>query len=193
MGFSPQDLTLEDVVPVLAQADEDVKGLKILHAALAMGTLMFLGVTVFLGVTQWEQKAQVKNPPDMRPFAFANAGLAIVAWLLAATLPSKILRNKAALNADADSASAFAAMLLGPLKSTWIIQQALLEASALLGATCVMLAIVMGALRQQPLWALNAITSLVFLAESVLLFPSEHRLAKTIVRAAQGTRGLGSV
>ncbi|MCP4548794.1 MAG: hypothetical protein GY835_20230 [bacterium] len=161
--------------------DGDVNALRIIYLSLATGVLLFLGVAVFLS---WQGRNESVPPPDspLIPLSLITVAMLLVCWVSAFWVfdagfrPGK-LGNRLRLSAEINSRGT-AEPSVTFLRGALLVRLAMLEAPALLGLVNIIRWITDGALRAQPLYWLNALPALLFIAFVIMTFPTRESLVE---------------
>lgn len=147
--------------------------LRVLHVALMLGVLLFLGVVLALHLLSVRQDAADAAIPDALSVVHAALFLAATAVGLALT------RRRPA---PAPDAAGRAANALAVVRRAHIAGLVLLEGAALFGLVVCLLAVLQGAMQDQPLYWLNLLSTGVFLAVTAATIPTRDRVETTLRR-----------
>ncbi len=153
-----------------ALGPNELRAMQAIQAALMAGVLLFSLVVVLLAIRP--QAAALATPPaTLTLLSLVHGAMAIGIWSLAPMLQTALLAR-----ARPESGASEAAAALAAIRSAGLLRLALLEGPALFGLVTCLLAARGGALREQPLYWLNALSAGAFLAYAALSFPTRERV-----------------
>ena len=144
--------------------------MQVVQAALMAGVLVFGLVVMLLAIRP--QTMGTPTPARMLTlFSLVHGAMAVGTWSLAPLLQTALLAR-----ARPESGAGVGTAALAAIRSAGLLRLALLEGTALFGLVVCLLAALGGALREQPLYWLNALSALAFLAYAALSFPTRERV-----------------
>ena len=150
----------------------ELRALQILQIALMSGVSLFAAVVVALSVVARPGLTGDALPAaTLRTLSIVHVALAAFAWGLDPLLQSLMLRQGAP------------GPTLGPLaalRQATLTRLALLEAPAILGLVICLLAQRGGVIAAQPLYWLNALSAVAFVAYGALSFPTQARVEERL-------------
>lgn len=171
-----------DLAALDATLDRSRSRMAVVHLALTLGPVAFLGVVVYL----WSVTTPGDQPPKrelLDLLSLVHAGLLLTLVPLGLLVLPKILLGRAVRGA---SGAHFALRVATAVEGACILRMALVEGPALFGTVVVLLAVLQGALQEQPLYWANTASTAVLLVASVLAFPTRGRLSAMVRRALSG-------
>lgn len=154
----------------LRPSASELRALQVVQTALMGGVIIFGLVVVLLAMRPPAAGAAAIPQRVLVLLSAVHAVIALGIWALAPIVQGLLLARLRA------QAGPNAALIAGALRSALILRLALLEGPALFGLVICLLAATSGALRATPLYWLNALSALAFLAYGVLRFPTMERL-----------------
>lgn len=158
-------LTREDLEQGLPE--QGVRGARIIHLAMMMAFLLFVAIVFFVQTRQSSEPAPADGSSFLTLLSLVNAGLAVVTFALAAVIPRQMLARTRPRNA-LQAFQLYLAARIGRL--------ALMEGGALFGAVVTLLGVLQGNLQAQPLYWLNLLPGLIFVAILSTTVPSRDRI-----------------
>jgi len=160
-----------------ALGDVELRAMQVVQVALMAGVLFFGLVVAVLAIRPQTVGAAPPTPAaTLSLLSLVHGAMALGAWAVAFLLHGALLRR-----AVADEAAGTGADALAALRKAMLVRLALLEGPALFGLVVCLLAALGGALRATPIYWLNALSALAFLAIAVLSFPTRERVETSLV------------
>ncbi len=159
---------------------ERIRIFQILHGSLAGGVLMFMLVVLAVAMKGTEVLPGV--PPDPGPvpmLSWVNAAM-LVSCVGVGSFAFRTLFNRSKCEEGLQGADNVGAHLIGLLQIAWIVRLAMFEGVALVGLFTCFLGVSSGFLAAEPVYWLNLVSPLSFLAFSAANFPTRDRLAAVI-------------
>ncbi len=159
-----------------ALGDAELKALQAIQAALVTGVLLFGLVVVVLAIRPQSIGAAPPTPAaTLTLLSLVHGVMALGAWAAAFLLHGALLRS-----AGAGAGAPDGALSLAALRKATLVRLALLEGPALFGLVVCLLAALGGTLREAPIYGLNAVSALAFLAFAALSFPTRERVESSL-------------
>lgn len=148
---------------------------RVMHAAFMGGPVVYAAGLLVLYFSAGEPDAHAVQ--SMETLSMANAGVTIMAYLLAPFLFSRALtgtRLDPGQEANTPRELAFQALLL--LRTAIIVRMAVLEGAALFGVSVCVIGVTGGTLYAEPLYWLNLGSGALLIAFGVFTFPAREGL-----------------
>lgn len=166
-------MAMDDDRALEEAAGPAARQLALIQTALTLGPILFLGVVAWLALSG-SGSGQGPDRSLVDLLSLVHGVLALVAFPMALLFAPRRLpkspRHDAGRSPGAASERVRAA--LAAVTVATIVRLAVIEGVALFGAVVLLLAVLGGALEQQPLYALNAVSTLFLVLVSVATFPT---------------------
>jgi hypothetical protein len=175
-----------------ALTDKDLRGMRIMHFALVGGLTMFLLVAVVLYLTTENVVSKTLDGNELLMMSGAHAFVALTCFALSFILPALMLKpstiEKMMQQRAANGVPALepAALYVSAIRGAWVLRLTLQEGPAVFGLIICVMAVNSGAMAEQPLYSLNGLTTMLFLAGAIMAIPSRERALNMF--AAQRSR-----
>lgn len=164
----------------------ELRSLTILQLAMTAGVILFLLVVVFLHFTREAGPVDGTMARTAQILSVVHVATAVGCWGMAFFLYNALLRggNRAAVDEHRDEprdehrdenteAGTQARQPFLALRNATMVRLALLEAAAIFGLVVLLIAALCGVLGKQPLYWVNLVSPVFFIAFSFLTLPSE--------------------
>jgi len=175
------EVTMFDFQKVLTPTN--VKGLQIIHIALVLGIFFFAGMVAFLSVS-FSKTGTQSGTSIVRMLSYAHLMTALILYVLSNRIYNRALEAQRPMDSSLAGQSAeesrlkLAERFFQSIRTAVIIRLALLEGVALFGLTICLIASTWGVIQIQPIYWLNALSSLAFIVYAIGNLPTKARLEK---------------
>jgi hypothetical protein len=176
----------------------NIRVLQIIHGAIALGVIMFMGVVIFLFLTPTAHPdpRELKDAYDLiKVLTLAHIMIAAGVYTVARVVFNLLLGASALQDgvakemkdAQGRAITNSGEKLLFIIRSALIVRLAMLEAPALFGLVICLLAVTNGTIYQTSLIWLNAVTALILIGFVSITFPNKERLEEIFNSRIAGT------
>jgi len=167
----------------------ELRILTILQLAMTAGVILFLLVVVVLHVAREAGPVDSTMARTAQILSVVHVATAVGCWGMAFFLYNALLRagNRAAVDEPRDEHSdentktdSQARHSFLALRNATMVRLALLEAAAIFGLVVLLIAALCGVLGKQPLYWVNLVSPVFFIAFAFLTLPSEDRVIEKL-------------
>ena len=174
-----------------AVSDDELRHLQTLQAALTAGILVFLLVVLVIANgngagTRVPGKASLQS---LTLLTYIHLAFAVCSLTLAPLLFARRLGRQDSASAPGSGMqdpALISSQDLARLRSAVILRLALWEWPALFGLVVLLLAAYRGALASHPLYWINVLSALIFIALAVMTFPTRDRISRILAERHTG-------
>lgn len=182
---SLSEVTLSEFQSALTP--QNIRVIQIIHGAIALGVILFMGVVAFVYFSPTEHAGQyeLKDAYDLiKVLTLAHIMIAAGVYTVARVVfnlllgPSALQGGVAKEMKDAQGRAIINSgeKLMTMIRSALIVRLAMFEAPALFGLVICLIAITNGTIYETPAIWLNSVTAFILIGFVILTFPNKEKL-----------------
>jgi hypothetical protein len=159
--------------------------MRMIPIALLFGALSFAGIVVMLYFVGSQPSRQGGPGPPLQTLTIIHFVVALIIYPFALFLHDRLIRSRRVLFEGLKGNLSPAEQYVERIRVADIIRYALFECVSFFGLIVCMLAVLSGVLREEPVYWVNGLSTVVFAALIAFTFPSRERLKRIFTESSR--------